>query len=136
MKLCIIGPPHSGKTTLADRLSLERNVHVFHTDDLMHQHWSDASERASHYFDEPGEWIIDGTMAIRALRKWLERNPEARPDFQVLYLTALAAPYTSAGQDVMAKGIETVYAEIVPRLLRQGIKHRKLLTVPDESFQL
>jgi hypothetical protein len=57
----------------------------------------------------------------RALRKWLDRVPSAVPADLVVYLS-LPVVARSRGQHIMAKGCDTVWAEIKPELERRGTR--------------
>lgn len=120
-RVAICGAPRSGKTTLADRL----NRHTWHTDDLIDgRTWSEASEQASHWFDMPGVWCIEGVAVYRALRKWLVRwhaYPKRTP-CDVLVVLPVPRICISPGQERMRKGCETVLAEIRPELERRGVE--------------
>lgn len=124
MRLAICGGPRSGKTTLSERIT----GHVVrHTDDLMGLGWSEASDAAAPWFDEPGEWVIEGVATVRALRKWLEAHPEGKPCDRVVYLTK-AHTKLSKGQASMAKGCKTVWLGSADRisvrdeLARRGVE--------------
>lgn len=112
-RICITGGPKTGKTTMANRMSLGATPDVRHTDDLIASHdWSAASLEASKWFDEPGPWIIEGVAVSRALRKWRDAHPgEPPPVDRVIRLTK---PHVELlkGQATMAKGEATVWAEI------------------------
>lgn len=132
MNLVILGGPRTGKTYLSNKISNQLNPRqILHTDKLMHLPWSEASEAASYWFDTPGEWIIEGVMAVRALRKWLERNKGKKPDWEIVFLTKLKSPYSARGQESMAKGVKTVFDEIYPELQSRGFKI--LYQFPGES---
>jgi adenylate kinase family enzyme len=123
MRIAILGVPRSGKTTLALSLGLP----VRHTDDLIPLGWSQASEAASRWFDEPGDLLVEGVAAVRALRKFLQREPTKRPVDAVVWLDRPRMPLTG-GQAAMAKGCRTVFEEIWDELLRRGVR---LLTPTD-----
>ncbi len=116
-RIVIAGVPKSGKTTHAQTFSCT----VLHTDDLIAYGWSEASEEvAAKWFKQPGPWVIEGVATVRALRKAM-LGTVAKPCDAVLYL---ATPHVelSAGQQGMAKGIASVWAEILPRLKARGVK--------------
>lgn len=119
-RIVILGGPKTGKTTLANELfeahgwphsvpDCDGCGMLRHTDDLIPLGWSEASQAASAWFDEPGPWIIEGVAAVRALRKWRDQHPgEPPPVDRVIYLTETFVEPT-AGQRALAKGIETVW---------------------------
>lgn len=116
-RVCIIGGPRVGKTTLA---SLMENV--LHTDDLVGRlEWSAASELvATDWLMRPGPWVIEGVAVARALRKWLAANAKGKPCDRVLELTKPLVEL-SKGQAAMAKGHETVWQQVRPLLLERGV---------------
>ena len=113
-RLCIVGGPKVGKTTLA-------GPEAKHTDDLIPLGWSKDSEAAAKWFDEPGNWTVEGVAVVRALRKWLEANPKGKPCDRVLYLNKPHVNLTP-GQAAMTKGHKTVWDEVKPELLKRGVK--------------
>ena len=131
-RLIIVGGPHVGKTTLAKRLKDELGItNTKHSDDVKHLGWSESSEFASKWFNERGEWIIEGVQMARALRKWLKANPKTPLDAD---LVVLNRPFDTLveGQESMAKGVRTVFSEIQSELLQRGTRiHR--VNHPDET---
>lgn len=141
-RICITGGPRTGKTTLAGNLAAPLHVScdsafdeacscgaIRHTDDLIEQckhlgkeAWSEASRIASMWLDEPGPWIIEGVAMSRALRKWREAHPGQPPP--VDRVIRLITPHVdlTKGQAAMAKGEETVWAEVEPWLRKHGVK--------------
>jgi hypothetical protein len=122
-RVVIAGWPRTGKTTASRLRYSDRGIPVHHLDDLIEQFgWSELSERASHLFDKPAPWCVEGTAAMRALRKWLARNRSngLQPCDYVYYLTS---PVTelSGGQRSMGKGVDSVYLEIRSELRNRGV---------------
>ncbi len=121
MNTVIVGGPKTGKTTLADSLGKT----VRRTDALIgHLEWSELSEQVSHWFDEPGEWVIEGVATVRAIRKWLARDTGPFPA-EIILLTEPAVPRTPR-QEAMAKGVETVWNQIKGELVERGTSIRHL----------
>lgn len=119
MRTVIVGGPRTGKTTLAK--SIGGNIR--HTDDVMGLGWSEASENVSHWFDEPGPWVIEGVSTARALRKWLAVNPSGKPCDEVRVVDRPLVD-RSAGQKSMAKGVDSVWREIADELRGRGVEIR------------
>ncbi len=118
MRIVIAGVPRTGKTTLSTRLGVDT---VRHLDDLIATHaWSEASEAASRYFDEPGPWVVEGVQSARALRKWLARNHDGKP-CDVVYLMMSPRMALTRGQATMAKGVATVWDEIAGEPSARGV---------------
>jgi hypothetical protein len=118
-RFVVAGGPRSGKSHFAAKLSGYYRVPVHGTDELLGLGWSESSEAASHWLDRPGPWICEGVAMPRALRKWLARNPEGVPADLVIWLNE-PVERRNPGQEAMAKGCATVWAEILPELLKRG----------------
>lgn len=119
-RLIIVGGPHVGKTTLAKRLKDEIGIaNTKHSDDIKHLGWSESSKAASQWFNEPGDWIIEGVQTARALRKWLKANPSASLHADLIILDK---PFDALvqGQESMRKGVHTVFSEIESELIKRG----------------
>lgn len=125
MKIAIIGSPKSGKTTFSNSFSGD----VKHTDELISLGWSEASEKASFWFDENFD-VVEGVAIPRALRKWLERNKTGKPVDKIIILVNAPFCELSKGQATMAKGIVTVWNEIVGELLSRGVEIEKTRLTP------
>ena len=117
MKLGICGGPLTGKTTLAEQW--DGVVPVIHTDDFIELGWSEASERVSQFFDDPGPYVVEGVAVPRALRKWMRRDPGKPLDKLII----LETPHEdqSEGQRRMTVGHDTVLAEIEGALRARGV---------------
>lgn len=130
-RLVIAGGPRVGKTTHALRLFDARQeadmqagkpIRVFHTDEVIHLGWSEASDAASLWFDEEGPWIVEGVAAPRALRKWLRRHPTSKPCDAVLWMGLRAFEPLTQGQVTMGRGALTVWQSIAPELRARGVQ--------------
>lgn len=115
-RIAIAGCPKSGKTTYADTL----DGVVMHTDDVMHLGWSEASEEVSQWFDDDEVAVIEGVAVLRALRKWLARNPEGKPIDKLLYFYEPFVELTPR-QAGMMKSDEKAWDDIIDDLLRRGV---------------
>lgn len=120
MRILIAGIPRAGKTTLAATLEREHKITARHTDALIPLGWSEASDAAAQWIEEPGPWIIEGVAAVRALRKWLTSNL-GRPADVVHWLGREHVPLT-AGQMSMGAGCWSVWNEVLPELLGRRVK--------------
>jgi dephospho-CoA kinase len=120
-RVVVAGGPLTGKTTLALRAGRQFGRQVRHSDALIKSHeWSEGSAEVARWLDEPGEWIIEGVATARALRKWLAGHPGQPLDWIALYLRE-PMQTRSRGQETLAKGVETVWREIVPELTARGV---------------
>jgi hypothetical protein len=124
-RILIAGGPGTGKSTLsrqlATRMGLDHHA-IHHTDDLMGVlEWSEASAEVARWLEEPGPWICEGVATIRALRKWTAAHPDSpRPPFDRWYLLERPLVDRKPGAIAMAKGIETVLAEVRATFLSRG----------------
>ena len=116
-RIVVCGGPRCGKTAVAVRASERYGRPLLFGDALIGQlPWGEDSVEVSRWFDFEGEWIIEGVVCARALRKWLGRNDcSSDVPFRVVRLTTPAHDL-SDGQAAMAKGEATVWDEIAPTL--------------------
>lgn len=122
MRIVIAGGPRTGKTTLANELAGERGQTAKHTDDLISLGWSEASQVcADDWLNAEGDWIVEGVSAPRALRKWLQANPEGKPCDVVHWLSVPHVELTK-GQAAMAKGCLAVWIEVFTELRSRGVE--------------
>lgn len=121
-KIALTGQVNSGKTALSRAVSAIGGFRIGHCDTLMGPNvgWSDVSEAASRWFSESGKVLVEGTQVPRALRKWLEANPEGSPCGAVIFLNEQLAPCTNR-QVGTGKGAATVLNNIAPELQRRGV---------------
>lgn len=120
MRVAIAGIPNSGMTTLSKEMQMNTGVKVFHTDDIVKKFdWSGASKEVSTWFDK-AEFIIEGSVVPRALRKWMKENT-GKPCDKLIWLHE---PYEelSQSQKAIAKGCLTVMKEIRLDLINRGVK--------------
>lgn len=118
MRTIIAGGPLTGKTTLADAMGVE----VQRTDDLIGQYeWSDLSKYVADVWMAEEEFCIEGVATVRALRKWMVKNPEGKPCDEVIWLENPKAERVK-GQVSMAKACATIMVEILPELERRGVQ--------------
>lgn len=121
-RIIVIGAPLAGKSTYAqksglphyctDPISLSRDRHETATYMPETLSWHDQSDFVvSQWFTKPGDWIIEGVGAVRALRKWVAKYPGVMPCDQIIVINS---KYTrlSEGQMAMAKSIFKIWGEI------------------------
>lgn len=118
MRTVIAGGPRTGKTTLANAMG----VTVDRTDDLVGKmEWSALSEYVADIWMSQPEFCIEGVAAVRALRKWMVKNPEGIPCDEVVWLDDPKEALLK-GQASMAKGCVTIWTQILPELEQRGVK--------------
>jgi hypothetical protein len=120
-RIVITGGPRRGKSTVARKLATDgRRYH--HGEELKRYGLGpEGSQKASEWLDEPGRFVCENVIMARALRKWMARNPTGKPADIVVNLQHAVAD-TIPGQDRMAVGCETTFREILPELLRRGVR--------------
>lgn len=124
-RVVICGGPRCGKTSVAVRASERYGRPVLYGDALIGQlAWSEASLEVSRWFDLDGEWIAEGVVCARALRKWMARSVVEKAPFRVVRLTAGVHEISSA-QAPMTTGEATIWDGIEDGLAGA------MLTVPD-----
>ena len=111
MRIVILGGARTGKTTRANALASKLGLPLRHTDHAAALGWHEASDEVAMWLDQPGPWIIEGTAAVRALRKWLAAHPDGKPcDTVFCHWHPLAD--LSPGQASMNKGAATIWDQI------------------------
>ncbi len=122
MRIVIAGGPKVGKTTKGIELAKEHGLKLRHTDSLIHKmDWSRISFEVSRWLEDDGDWIIEGVVVPRALRKWLDRHKTGLPADRFLWSNK---PRRSLDvkQRSMASGCQRVWEEILGELRRRGAK--------------
>lgn len=137
MILAIGGGPRAGKTRLGEELALRSGTELLRTDAAIHLGWSECSQAvAARILTARHDLIVEGVAVWRALRKVLELTDDP-PCTRVIALRPLrdrltATSYAAAlardrsvelttRQLAMAKGCDTVLAEIEPELTARGV---------------
>lgn len=113
-RVVIGGAPRAGKTTFSGQFANAR-----HTDDLIPLGWSEASDEAALWLQEPGPWVVEGVTAVRALRKALSVS-DGRPCDLLVWLRLPWVPLTQAQAGMVVQG-ERVLDEIEPELRARGV---------------
>lgn len=135
MKILIAGGPRTGKSTLAKRLSEENgNIPVRCTDDVIHTlPWATASLEVATWFDAPGPWIIEGTIVVRAMRKWFFQSPTQTQCAKYVYFGSMAFIPTTSDQNRMIIGCNTIWNYVGAEAVRRGmvVRHiNRVITTP------
>lgn len=113
-----------GKTTLTAKLAQGSRYQVKTEQqyrELERAAWSDGSNIASFWLNERGPWILEGVTMVRALRKWLLRNPNGKP-CDLIYWMRQPKVARSPGQVSMAKACETIWNQIRAEVERRGVQ--------------
>lgn len=138
MIVVIGGGPRAGKSTLGEAMALRSGTELLRTDDALHLGWSECSAAiAARILTARADLIVEGVAAWRSLRKALGLTSD-RPCDRVIAVRPLASRLTATGyaaalrrdptialgprQVAMAKGCDTVLAEIWPELVRRGVE--------------
>lgn len=129
MKILIAGGPSTGKSTLAKKLSEKyKNVPVRCTDGIIHQFsWSEASQEVATWFDQTTDFLIEGTIVVRALRKWLKQTPtiHTKP-CDIVYWGAEPFVQLEPRQITLLMGCETIWNEIKNEVRARGVEIRTI----------
>lgn len=121
-RVIVAGGPRSGKTTLSVRASERYGLPWRSGDDIIaNTGWGDDSQKVAQWFDEPGDFIYEGVVMPRAIRKWLDANPDKKLDATVVWLGS-AKSKRSERQSTMAKACQTIWDEVAPELQRRGVE--------------
>jgi hypothetical protein len=122
MKICISGPPRSGKSILSDKMGKNLSIPVFHCDDLISTHsWSEASDFIASDWMNRDSFIIEGVQVARALRKWLIACPNEKP-CDTLYILNTPFIKLTPKQESMNKGIISVTNEILSDIRTRAVR--------------
>jgi adenylate kinase family enzyme len=131
MRIAITGGPQTGKTTLAVDMVADRkdrgidpDAVLIHGDDFIELGWSQSSQALAHAMRTPGPWVAEGVQVPRALRKMLEARPDVKPIDRLIIL-GTPRKDQSEGQRRMSLGLDTVLAELLPRLRGLGVEIEK-----------
>lgn len=129
-RIILVGPPRSGKSTLArelraagtptfcgDPAELVKDLEAEVTYLPSGLGWSEASQYvAETWFRMPGPWCCEGVSMVRALRKVLD-DPDRVKILDGVQIVRFTMQYESAvtkeGQRAMAKAIDKIWNEIV-----------------------
>jgi hypothetical protein len=132
-RIVICGGPLVGKTTLADSTglpaycgdprSIARNPQPDVTYVPEGLTWSGASTYVvDNWLGEPGPWVAEGIVMVRALRKWIATT-DAKPCDEVWWIVPRPGAVLTPAQRALQRGVETIWAGIrnhlgVPILVR------------------
>lgn len=125
--IIITGVPKSGKSIFTDKYTKD-GKRVFHTDDMLtsgdgkEKDWSEVSREASYMIDNVDKYdVLAGNAMVRALRKWLTRNPKGAPAELVIWMGRPREELTH-GEKRMESTCNAVWKEIRPELRHRGQK--------------
>lgn len=119
-RVIIAAGPRTGKGTLSTRASERFNRRVRYADSLIGKvPESEMSDEVVKWLNEPGDWIIEGVIGPRVIRKWLKQNPGKTPDFTVVHFRGPVQTQNDRHK-AQHKGVETVWNQVLPELKRRG----------------
>lgn len=113
----ICGVPKAGKTTLASSMGRP----TFHTDDHIALGRDGQIGYAAMVLGQGEYEVFEGVYMAHALRKRLADH-EGKPCERVVWMPGSRVPYVLKGQASMAKGVTTVWRQIVEELRRRGVE--------------
>ena len=122
-RIVFAGGPRTGKSTAAVRFSERHGIPIRHGDSLIgggEGAWTKASDEFAQWLDEPGNWICEGVVAPRGIRKWLEANPSKKLDATVVWFRAPMVK-RSEKQAQMGQACETIWKKVLPELKARGV---------------
>lgn len=127
-RIAICGGPRTGKSTFASKLARELGIDLFSTgkkalvatDNFMGVGWENVPRLVMERLSELDDWILEGTQATRVLRYWYKAAPETLRLDRVHFFDR---PWVirNGGQNAMAKGVQTIWREVRPELLKRGV---------------
>lgn len=133
-RVLIAGGPRTGKTTLAKQLATMYQIpEVRCTDDIIRtREWSQASLEVASWLHDDLPYVIEGTVVVRALRRWLlhTRMSDRCADF-IFYGSTPFVPVTK-DQQRMISGCNTIWNEIRGELATRGIR---ILSIPTSQVK-
>lgn len=103
-RVAIVGPPKSGKTTIANKI---KDRFVLCTDDFMGEAWEDVPDFVINALKDKKRFVVEGVQVARALRKGL--------DVDVVYYFPTPKKELTKGQKAMGKGVATVLSDLLKK---------------------
>lgn len=127
MRILIAGGPRTGKTQRANELLADSIVPLDTplrcTDEVITRFdWAGASLEVASWIHDPGPWIIEGTIVLRALRHYLLQTRMTDKPADVLYYGALPMIVLTKNQTRMLDGCNTIWNGIRSELMARGTR--------------
>lgn len=117
-RIVIAGGPRTGKSTLFRSMALDYAMAVG-TDDFMDRQWADVPDAVIDVLQKHDEWLLEGVNAARVLRRWI-RDRDDFPGIDVCYYLTKPMTTRTKAHESMSKAIETVWRDVLPRLVADG----------------
>lgn len=105
---------------MARALAVKLGLPLVSTDDFIPLGWSGSSGKAAEVIAGARRLLVEGVAVPRALRRLLEDHPRRRPIERLVILGRPKIKRTKR-QEAMAKGLDKILGEILPRLERLGV---------------
>lgn len=139
MRIVVVGGPRTGKTTYATKLAKQLGVHLastgkrteaesglVSTDNYMKKaNWAETPNLIIKDLRGKKSFVLEGTQAARVLRRWYKQDPD-EPKIDKVLVFGKAWVNRNPGQVSMAKGVQTVLADLAPILARAGVEMEQM----------
>ncbi len=119
VRIAICGGPRTGKTTLGERLAEKYAAPLISTDEYMHVPWERVPDDILPELIPSAPWILEGVQAARVIRRAIRERQEL--GLTAVYFLQTPVRPLDGPQRAMARGIDKVFQEVFPHLVRAGI---------------